>query len=186
VSHKRATADGGQHNLDNIEPIHPDEHRPMHAREGDSSRWAKRSSIARAFGGRVEPYKPAPPKPPSATSSTESHSTGATPRITMPTAPASPAPGPVRRPAAAQSETQPPQGRSTPSGPAGAAVTPKPKAPLVRGGRGGGILAGAGLVPLLSGLMSGRIRTDTPWHTMYDMAGFPAPDDYGPEPGKYY
>jgi hypothetical protein len=54
VSHKRAIADGGKNTLDNIEPIHPDHHRPMHVREGDSARWAKRASIAKAFGGRVE------------------------------------------------------------------------------------------------------------------------------------
>jgi len=55
VSHRRAIADGGKNTLDNIEPIHPDDHRPMHVREGDSARWARRSSTARAFGGRVEP-----------------------------------------------------------------------------------------------------------------------------------
>jgi hypothetical protein len=31
---------------------------------------------------------------------------------------------------------------------------------------------------VLTGLLSGRIRTDTPVHTWYDMAGYPAPDDY--------
>lgn len=55
VSHKRAIADGGKNSLDNIEPIHPRDHRPMHVRQGDSARHGRRSSIARAFGGKVEP-----------------------------------------------------------------------------------------------------------------------------------
>lgn len=60
VSHKRAIADGGKNALDNIEPIHPDDHRPKHVRDGDSSRFGKRSSIARTFGGRVEPWHGGP------------------------------------------------------------------------------------------------------------------------------
>lgn len=66
VSHKRAIADGGDNTLDNIEPMHPDEHPAMHQNNGDSARWAKRQSIARAFGGRVEPPSPRPPMRPAA------------------------------------------------------------------------------------------------------------------------
>ncbi len=33
------------------------------------------------------------------------------------------------------------------------------------------------IVPAITGLLSGRIRTDTWLHTMYDLAGLPAPDD---------
>jgi hypothetical protein len=110
VSHKRPIADGGQNTLENIEPIHPDDHRPMHVREGDAARWARRASTARAFGGRVEP----------------------------------PAPARMR----------------------------------VRG------LGALGILSDITGIMSGRIRTDTPTHFWYDMAGFPAPDDYEPKPGE--
>jgi len=53
VAHIRAIADGGTNTLDNIKPMNPEDHRASH-RE-DSSRWAKRSSIARAYGGKVEP-----------------------------------------------------------------------------------------------------------------------------------
>lgn len=60
VSHKKPIADGGKNTLSNIEPIHPDDHRPMHVREGDSSRWGKRGSIAAVFGGKVEPWHGGP------------------------------------------------------------------------------------------------------------------------------
>jgi len=53
VGHVRAKADGGSDTLDNIEPLHPEEHRRRHREDGDSSRWSKRPGIARAFGGRV-------------------------------------------------------------------------------------------------------------------------------------
>jgi hypothetical protein len=53
VAHIRAKADGGQDHVDNIRPLHPDAHKAEHIENGDYSRWAKRSSIARAFGGRV-------------------------------------------------------------------------------------------------------------------------------------
>lgn len=53
VAHKKALADGGTNTLDNIEPMHPDEHIAQHIANGDFSRWAKRPWIARAFGGRV-------------------------------------------------------------------------------------------------------------------------------------
>jgi hypothetical protein len=55
VSHKKAIADGGTNTLDNIEPMHPDEHIAKHVRDDDYGRWGRRSSIARAFGGKVEP-----------------------------------------------------------------------------------------------------------------------------------
>jgi hypothetical protein len=102
VAHKRAIADGGTNTLDNIEPMHPDEHLAQHLNNGDASRWGLRSSIARAFGGTVEPPTP---------------------------------------------------------------------------GRGTGGLGLFSFVPWITGLLSGNIRTDTPVHTWYDMAGYPAPDD---------
>lgn len=103
VAHKRAIADGGTNTLDNVEPMHPDDHVAQHLSNGDSARWGKRASIARAFGGTVEPPMP---------------------------------------------------GRTV---------------------RGLGLL---GIIPWITGFLSGNIRTDTPVHTWYDMAGFPAPDDY--------
>lgn len=103
VAHKRAIADGGPNTLDNIEPMHPDDHIAQHLNNGDSARWGKRASIARAFGGTVEPLAP---------------------------------------------------GR------------------VVRG------LGLAGAIPWITGFLSGNIRTDTPVHMWYDMAGYPAPDDY--------
>ncbi|RYG89004.1 MAG: HNH endonuclease [Alphaproteobacteria bacterium] len=58
VAHIRAIADGGTNTLDNIRPMDPVEHAASH--KDDSSRWGKRSSIARAFGGSVEPPAHAP------------------------------------------------------------------------------------------------------------------------------
>lgn len=55
VGHKKALADGGTNTLDNIEPIHPKEHRALHRNNGDAARWQQRAGIAKAFGGRVEP-----------------------------------------------------------------------------------------------------------------------------------
>jgi hypothetical protein len=63
VSHIRAIADGGTNTLDNIEPMHPDEHRAKHKNEGDNRRFAMRRAIAKAFGGTVEPPANAPKKP---------------------------------------------------------------------------------------------------------------------------
>lgn len=54
VAHIKALADGGTNTLSNIRPMHPDEHIAEHVRNGDLARWAKRWSIARAFGGRVQ------------------------------------------------------------------------------------------------------------------------------------
>lgn len=53
VGHIKALADGGPNTLENIEPIHRDPHVAQHKENGDYSRWGKRASIARAFGGRV-------------------------------------------------------------------------------------------------------------------------------------
>lgn len=53
VGHIKAIADGGTNTLDNIQPIHPEEHRAAHMRDGDFARWSRRAGIARAFGGRV-------------------------------------------------------------------------------------------------------------------------------------
>lgn len=60
VAHRRAIADGGTNTLDNIEPMHPDEHRAKHIGDGDPGRWGRRAGIARAFGGKVEPPRPSP------------------------------------------------------------------------------------------------------------------------------
>lgn len=58
VAHIRAIADGGTNTLDNIRPMERAEHMASH-RE-DASRFGKRASIARAFGGTVEPPLHAP------------------------------------------------------------------------------------------------------------------------------
>lgn len=65
VAHIKAIADGGTNTLDNIQPMDPADHRASH--KEDSSRWGKRSGIARAFGGRVEPpaHAPRPSRGPS-------------------------------------------------------------------------------------------------------------------------
>ena len=113
VAHIRAIADGGTNTLENIRPMDPAEHRASH--KGDAGRWGKRSSIARAFGGRVEPPMHAP------------------------------------RP---------------------------------RGGLGIKGLGLLGIIPTITGLLSGRIRTDTPMHTLYDVFGVPSQDD--PPPGDLF
>lgn len=60
VSHKRAIADGGTNTLDNIEPMHPEDHAAKHRADGDGVRWGRRPSIARAFGGKVQPPRYGP------------------------------------------------------------------------------------------------------------------------------
>jgi len=60
VSHKKAIADGGTNTLDNIEPMHPDDHVAKHLADGDAARWGRRAGIARAFGGQVEPPRHGP------------------------------------------------------------------------------------------------------------------------------
>lgn len=112
VAHIRAIADGGTNTLDNIKPMDPADHRASH-RE-DASRFAKRSSIARAFGGKVEP--------------------------------------PLHASRSARGPTV----------------------------RGFGFL---GLVPNITGLLSGRIRTDMPVHTWNDLLGFSSEDDIRPPDG---
>ena len=103
VSHKRAIADGGDNTLDNIEPLHPDEHRARHTQNDDFGRWVRRQFTAKAFGGKVEP---------------------------------------------------PSHGRTT---------------------RGFGPL---GVISNITGLLSGRIRTDTPSNFATDMMGLPSMDEY--------
>ena len=59
----------------------------------------------------------------------------------------------------------------------GGRVEPPVNAPRPRGGstiRGLGLL---GLIPTITGLLSGRIRRDTPMHTLYDILGVPSEDD---------
>ncbi len=112
VAHKRAIADGGSNTLDNIEPMHPDEHIAQHKNNGDQARWGRRPWTARAFGGRVVPPKPAI------------------------------APRGVRMPSVRMN--------------------------------GLGLL---GIIPTITGLLSGRIRTDTPMHFWSDMAGVPDPSE---------
>lgn len=102
VAHQRAISDGGTNTLDNIEPMHPDDHIAQHINNGDAARWARRQWIARAFGGRVQPATPA------------------------------------------------------------------------RRVNGFGML---GMLPNILGVLNGRIRRDTPLHTLYDLTGYAAPDD---------
>ncbi len=108
VAHTKAVADGGTHTLNNIQPMHPDEHKAQHRLNGDHARFGRRSSIARAFGGRVEP--------------------------------------PANSSKAVRFPTM----------------------------RGLGIL---GWIPNMTGVLSGRIRTDTPIHFWNDMSGLPSDDD---------
>jgi len=53
VAHIVAKADGGTDTLDNIKPMHPDDHRAEHMRNGDFSRWALRR-------GSTPPSAPVP------------------------------------------------------------------------------------------------------------------------------
>ena len=108
VAHTKAVADGGTNTLDNIQPMHPDEHKAQHRLNGDHARFGRRSSIARAFGGRVEP--PA----------------NSSKAVRLPTM------------------------------------------------RGLGIF---GLIPNITGVLSGRIRTDTPIRFWNDMSGLPSRDN---------
>lgn len=107
VAHIRAIADGGSNTLDNIRPMDPLAHRESH--KEDRSRWAKRSHIARAFGGKVEPPLHAPRRS---------------------------------------------------------------RGPTVRGF---GLL---GLIPNLTGILSGRIRTDSQEHFYNDLLGYSSEDDF--------
>lgn len=109
VAHIRALADGGTNTLDNIQPMDPAEHLASH--KDDQSRWGKRSSIARTFGGRVEP-------------------------------------------------------------PAHAS---RPRGAVVRG------LGPLGPIPNITGVLSGRIRTDTPVHFWNDLLGLTSEDDLPPK-----
>jgi hypothetical protein len=60
VAHGKAVADGGTNTLDNIAPMHPDDHIAKHVNDGDYGRWARRPWIARTFGGKVEPPRGGP------------------------------------------------------------------------------------------------------------------------------
>ena len=51
VSHKVAIADGGTNTLENIEPMHPEEHIAHHMRNGDFRRWGMRAVPRAAPGG---------------------------------------------------------------------------------------------------------------------------------------
>lgn len=59
---------------------------------------------------------------------------------------------------------------------AAARGTPSRGGPRVRG------LGLLGIIPNITGILSGRIRTDTPLHFWYDMIGYPSPDDIPPPP----
>jgi len=107
VAHIRAIADGGANTLDNIRPMDPVEHRESH--KEDAKRFGKRSSIARAFGGKVEPPAHAP---------------------------------------------RPARGTTV---------------------RAAGLL---GLIPNITGILSGRIRTDSQTHFFNDMLGYSSEDDF--------
>jgi hypothetical protein len=58
----------------------------------------------------------------------------------------------------------------------GVKMNPPKGGPIVRG------LGLLGIIPNITGILSGRIRTDTPIHFWYDMAGYPSPDDLPPVP----
>lgn len=107
VAHGRGIADGGSNTLDNIKPMHPDQHFLEHLKNGDFARWGARASIAKAFGGRVEPPTPSP---------------------------------------------------------------------RLNGFRLNA-LGLLGFLPDITGMLSGRIRTDTTTHFLYDMANLPDPAD---------
>jgi len=53
VAHIVAKGDGGKDHVDNIRPMHPEDHIAEHIANGDMSRWGMRPGIARAFGGTV-------------------------------------------------------------------------------------------------------------------------------------
>jgi hypothetical protein len=53
VAHIIAKADGGKDHVDNIRPMHPNDHYAEHMANGDPGRWGRRPGIARAFGGTV-------------------------------------------------------------------------------------------------------------------------------------
>jgi len=122
--HKVAVADGGAKTLDNIEPMHPDEHLAHHQANGDFSRWAKQGwANQRAAAATSQPTSEAP----------------APPGVKPPAIP----------------EEIPPE-------------APEP---------GVGALGLLGLIPMATGLLSGRIRHDTFDNFMSDMIGTPSQQD---------
>ncbi len=121
--HKVPVADGGSKTLDNIEPMHPDEHMQHHMDNGDFSRWAKQWWANQ----RAAAAQPAPKSPPLAV--------------------AKPPPIP---------EEIPPEVPSEP---------------------GLGALGWIGLIPMATGLLSGRIRHDTYNNFLSDMIGVPSQED---------
>jgi hypothetical protein len=179
VAHIVATADGGPQTLENIRPMDPDEHMAEHKRNGDFRRFGARGPVAKrekaaaaqSATARTSPSSgPAPATRPGPTKApTAKVPTRAGPAIVA-RAPAAPG----RTPPAASAPAPRPGGESPP-----AAV--KPRVPPRRGTPPGRLLGAAGLLTNLTGLLSGRIRTDTPEHFWYDMAGFPAPDDPPPK-----
>jgi len=66
VAHIIAKADDGTDTLDNIKPMHPDDHRAEHMANGDFARWRARRGSMPASGGTVSgsvPTKPIPRAP---------------------------------------------------------------------------------------------------------------------------
>jgi outer membrane biosynthesis protein TonB len=174
--------------------MHPDDHRAQHMADGDFRRWggrahANRQAAAIPIGPEMAPEpKTAAPQPGPPMLMNAGPKAPAKPRPRVPPLPA-PGPTPSRivapRPAAAPAKPGPtlaarPPAQSASGRPPAAT---KPKTPPLRGGPG---LRGFGFLPLLTGVtgvLSGRIRTDTPMHFWSDMAGVPSPDDYAPKPG---
>jgi hypothetical protein len=62
LAHIKPLADGGSNTLDNIRPMHPDDHRAEHMANGDPGRFRARAERAKAFDGKVLPYGVSPGK----------------------------------------------------------------------------------------------------------------------------
>lgn len=183
VAHITAVADGGTNTLDNIRPMHSDDHRAQHMADGDFRRWGARAHTNRQGAAipigpetALQSMTPAAPPSPSLLAKDRPKA----PRKPRPRVSATPAPVPNPNPTITARPGTAPAARPPTRRPPAAT---KPKVPTMRGGPG---VRGFGLLPLLTGVtgvLSGRIRTDTPTHFWYDMAGYPSPDDYAPKPG---
>lgn len=180
VAHIKATADGGTQTLDNIRPMDPEEHMAEHKRGGDFRRFGARGPEAKRAKAAAVQSSTTQASTSSGAALAGGRGTAASPPKAKATAPSgpvvgarSPAPTPVRTPPAPSRPAPSPGAKSPPVG-------ARPRLPPTRGGPTGA-LGVAGLLMNLSGLVSGRIRTDTPEHFWYDMVGFPAPDDPTPD-----
>lgn len=161
VAHKQAYADLGEHVLSNIEALPADVHDARHAANNDPARFSQRGKIAQGYGGRVlrpgeSPGKVTEPKGP------------ITPRSTLT--------GPPRRSVAPKV-----------LGPNGEVLVPGPiirwtgdlhpsggGAPGKVGPRGAEMraLGWMSVVPAITGVLSGRIRTDNLDNFASDLMGY--------------